>query len=150
MAERGRPSIYTEEIADEICRRLAEGESLRSVCRDDGMPAESTVRAWVLDDKEGFSAQYVRARDLYLDTMADEILEISDDGSNDYMATEHGEKLDGEHIQRSRLRVDTRKWYLSKLAPKRYGDKLAMEHTGEDGAPLSIQIVRFGQGEGQE
>lgn len=141
MTEPGRPSIYTKELAEEICERLAAGESLRAICKDEGFPAESTVRGWVLDDKEGFSAQYARARDFYLDNMADEIIEISDDGSNDWMEREleSGKIIDvlnHEHVTRSRLRVDTRKWYLSKLAPKRYGDKITQEHTGPEGEPL--------------
>ncbi len=148
MPNRGRPSKYTKEIAAEICRRLAEGESLRAICRDDDMPPESTVREWVLDDREGFAAHYARARDLFLDCMAEETLEISDDASNDWMMRKEGEdsgwRLNGDHVQRSRLRVDTRKWYLSKLAPKRYGDRMAMEHGGVDGAPLTVQIVRYG------
>ena len=129
--KRGRPSHFTQALADTICTRLASGESLRSICRDEAFPAESTVRSWVVDDHKGFSAQYARARDIGLDVMADEILDISDDGSNDWMERK-GEKsdgwqLNGEHVQRSRLRVETRKWFLSKLAPKRYGDRQAVD-----------------------
>lgn len=151
MAERGRPTDYRPELADAICQRLAEGESLRSICRGEDMPPESTVRLWVVDDREGFAAQYARARDVALDCMADEVLEISDDGTNDWMARNgEGYQLNGEHVQRSRLRVDSRKWYLSKLAPKRYGDKMALEHGGVDGQPLAIQIVRFGEKDATE
>ena len=143
MAERGRPSIYTEEIADEVCRRLAEGESLRSICRDDHLPSEATVRLWYVDDREGFSSQYARARDIGLDAMADEILEVSDDGQNDWMERQgennEGWQLNGEHVQRSRLRVDTRKWFISKLAPKIYGDKATLEHTGPEGGPVVVE-----------
>ena len=141
--KRGRPSRDTEEIAVKICRRLAAGESLRSICRDEALPHESTVRAWVVDDHKGFSTQYARARDIGLEVMADEILEISDDGSNDWMerlgkdGEAIGRQLNGEHVQRSRLRVDTRKWILSKLAPKRYGDKL--QHTGDGGGPIRVR-----------
>ena len=125
---RGRPTIYTSELADAICRRLATGESLRRICRDDGMPAESTVRAWARDNVDGFYAQYARARDIGLDCMADEILDIADDGQNDtYVDDEGREKVDFENVKRSILRVDTRKWYLSKLAAKRYGDKQQLD-----------------------
>lgn len=133
---RGRPSRYSQGVAEEICRRLATGESLRSICRDEAFPSEAAVRGWVVDDHEGFAAQYAGARDIGLDVMADEILEISDDGSNDWMErqTKEGEplgwQLNGEHVQRSRLRVDTRKWILSKLAPKKYGDRLDLKHGG--------------------
>ena len=141
--KRGRPSRYTEEIAVKICRRLAAGESLRSICRDEALPHESTVRAWAVDDHKGFSTQYARARDLGLEAMADEILEICDDGSNDWMerldkdGEATGWQLNGEHVQRSRLRADARKWLLSKLAPKRYGDRL--QHVGDGGGPIRVR-----------
>lgn len=121
MAERGRPSLYTPDIAATICKALAEGQSLRSICRADDMPSEATVREWVIDDREGFSSQYTRARDIGLDCVAEEVFEIADNGS--------------DH-QRDRLRFDARRWYLSKLAPKRYGDKITQEHTGADGGPV--------------
>ncbi len=130
----GRPTAYTAEVAARICAELAEGKSLRKVCEPDDMPAESTVRAWALDDREGFSAQYARAREIGYHSMADELLEIADDGRNDWMEREAGENKgwveNGEHMQRSRLRVDTRKWMLSKALPKVYGDKVALEHAG--------------------
>jgi len=137
----GRPSRYTDALAAKICKRLAEGESLRSICRDEALPPESTVRGWVVDDHKGFPAQYARARDIGLDVMADEILEISDDGSNDWMERQgensEGWMLNGEHVQRSRLRIDSRKWLLSKMAPKRYGDKF--QHVGEGGGPIRVR-----------
>lgn len=123
---RGRPSIYTSELADTICKALAEGKSLRSICRDEGMPTEATVRMWAADDREGFYSQYTRARDIGLDCVAEEVFEIADDGS--------------DH-QRDRLRFDARRWYLSKLAPKRYGDKITQEHTGADGGPIQSQAT---------
>lgn len=140
----GRPSSYKPEIAAEICARLAAGESLRAICRDAHMPPESTVRGWALDDVEGFAAQYARARTIGLDVIAEELLEISDDGRNDWMEQHDkdgaaiGYTLNGEHVQRSKLRVDSRKWLLAKLAPKKYGDKTSMELTGADGGPVQI------------
>ncbi len=139
----GRPSRYTDALAADLCGRLASGESLRAICRDEAFPAESTVRGWVVDDYNGFSAQYARARDIGLEVMADEILEISDDGSNDWMerfdkdGESNGWKLNGEAVLRSRLRVDSRKWLLSKMAPKKYGDRL--QHTGEGGGPIRVR-----------
>lgn len=125
---RGRPSSYTQEKADAICQRLADGETLRQVCRDEDMPAESTVRGWALDDVNGFCAQYTRAREIGYMSMADELLDISDDGENDYMANKDGVKeYNGDHLNRSRLRVDTRKWLLSKALPKVYGDKIDID-----------------------
>ncbi len=142
----GRPSGFSPEIAQEICEKLAQGRTLRDVCRDDGMPAESTVRLWALEDREGFSAQYARAREIGYMSMADELMEVADDGSNDWMKRqdEDGQSsyvLNGEHVQRSRLRVDTRKWLLSKALPKLFGDKITQEHTGPDGSPVVFQTI---------
>lgn len=141
MAEAGRPSDYTADIASHICRRLAEGESLRSICRADDMPAESTVRLWALEDREGFSAQYTRSRELGYLAMADELLEIADDGANDTYSKEDGtEIVNHDHIARSRLRVDTRKWMLSKALPKIFGDKVTNIHEGGD-KPIEMNTV---------
>lgn len=131
QAKRGRPTAYTEAIAKEICQRLAEGETLSQICRSEHMPARPTVILWVLDDREGFSDRYARARDLLLEYWADETIDIADDGSNDWMRRESKDGnealvFNSEHSQRSRLRVDTRKWLLSKLKPERYGDKLEL------------------------
>lgn len=138
MAARGRPSKYTPEIAKEICDRLAEGETLRQVCRSEGIPTEGAVRGWVLSDYHGFSSQYATAREIGYMTMADELLEIADDGTNDWSARQGADgdagevALNGEHIQRSRLRVDTRKWLLSKALPKVYGDRQEIKHDVSD------------------
>lgn len=138
---RGRPSRYTPEIADEICSRLAEGWSLRKICRDDAMPHEATVRIWALDDLNGFFTQYTRARLIGYEVLHDDLLEIADDGRNDtYMGEDGVERTDSDVLGRSRLRVDTRKWLLSKMLPKVYGDKLQTELTGKDGAPLITGI----------
>lgn len=116
MNKRGRKSTYTPEIADEICDRLGQGESLRSICRSEGMPPPSTVRWWVVDDVNGFAAQYARSRDFGLDEMAEEIIDIADtrtDGHDD--------------VGHRRLQIDARKWILCKLAPRRYGDRTAAD-----------------------
>lgn len=138
-AKRGRPTVYTPETAEEVVRRLAEGETLREICRDDHMPTEGAVRGWVVDDREGFASRYAHAREAQAMRWADEIAEIADDGSNDWMERNVGDGetitvADHEHIQRSRLRVDTRKWLLSKVLPKVYGDKV--ELTGAGGKDL--------------
>lgn len=146
MAERGRPSIYSEELAARICERLAAGETLRSVCRGDDMPAPSTVIDWK-NSKEDFSEQYAKARKLGYEHMADELLEIADDGSNDWMERQEEEnkgwQFNGEHFQRSRLRVDTRKWLLSKALPKVYGDKLAHVGGDEGDNPIAVQFIEL-------
>lgn len=144
----GRPSDYTPELADEICARLAEGVSLRSVCKADDMPDASTVFRW-LRKNEDFRQQYVRAKHEAADAMSEEIQDIADDGTNDWMekfdkdGKSIGWELNGEHVQRSKLRIDSRKWLMSKMAPKRYGDKL--ELSGDPQAPLTVQIVKMGE-----
>lgn len=140
----GRPTLYTPGLGDEICRRIADGESLRAVCRDENMPAESAVRAWSIDPEHPISAQYEKARESQYARWAEELLEIADDGTNDYVERQRQdgssvEAVDAEHIQRSRLRVDTRKWLLSKLLPKRFGDKV--EIGGPGGGPIEHSVV---------
>lgn len=140
---RGRPSKYTAALGLAICERLADGETLRQICRSEGMPSERSVRQWASNDKHPFSPHYARARETGYHKMADELLEIADDGSNDYMTRMRGDEeievVNHDHIARSRLRVDTRKWLLSKALPKIYGDKL--QHTGEGGeGPVKVQV----------
>ncbi len=142
IKKRGRPTKHTEALAREICQCMADGVSLREVCRAERMPAESTVRGWAIDNVEGFSAQYARGVELRAMRWAEEALEIADDGTNDWVkrhTEDDGTKVvcDHEHIQRSRLRVDTRKWLLSKVLPKVYGDKL--QHTGDGGGPIRVR-----------
>lgn len=123
----GRPTTYTKDMAAIICGRITDGESLRSVTRDEAMPASSTVFLWLSAHQE-FSEQYTIACSARADAIFEESLEIADDGSCDYRIKpkEGGAELvvDQEHIQRSRLRVETRKWFVGKLQPKKYGDKL--------------------------
>lgn len=135
----GRETSYTPEIAAEICDRLSTGETLRQICRSAGMPSDASVRRWAMDDVNGFASQYASARDLGLEAMADDLFDITDDGSNDWMERELKNGLvievpNTELVMRSRLRADTRKWYLSKLAPKRYGDRLQVDNTSSDGS----------------
>ena len=145
-----RPTVYRQEVADEICQRMASGESLRSICRDSGMPGESTVRSWSLANVEGFSAHYARARENQAHSLAEELLEIADDGSNDWMERNDpdnpGWQVNGEHLQRSRLRFDARKWLASKIMPKVYGERITQEIEGDlnihrvlSEAPLTIE-----------
>ena len=144
MGNGGRPSIYSRELIDRICEQLASGMSMRAVCKADDMPAMSTVFKWLREHPE-FSEQYAIAKEEAGEAMFEEILEIADDGTNDWLIQNGDEdaleryKFNGEHYQRSRLRVDARKWYLSKLKPKKYGDKLGL--TDGDGGPVKIQIV---------
>ena len=125
MAEPGRPTAYTPALAAEICERMAAGESLRSICRSEHMPSEMSVRRWAIENREGFSAQYAMASETRMDCLADEIVEIADD--------KHGDPA------RDRLRLDTRKWLMSKIAPKRWGDRTI--HMGDPDAPLVVEKV---------
>lgn len=130
----GRPSSFTPELGDTICLRISQGESLREVCRSEDMPDKTTINRWLLNqDKlfDNFRIQYAQAREALLEHWAEEIVEISDDGTNDWTMRQGRPVVDNEAVQRSRLRVDTRKWLLSKLAPKKYGDKITQEHQGE-------------------
>jgi hypothetical protein len=125
----GRPSIFTQDIADRICSELAEGKSLRQILKAEDLPGQTTVFRW-LAEKPEFEKQYAHAREAQAEKLADEIIDIADDGTNDYGFKE-SEDTDGEgakpvflpeQVQRSKLRVDARKWVASKLHPKKYGD----------------------------
>lgn len=110
----------------EIFILIMEGESVRSICAREGMPSKSTVMRWLAADPD-FRAGYIASKALYAETLADEIIEISDDATNDWMDRQRDDGttdrvLDHEHVQRSRLRVDSRKWLAARLSPKRYGD----------------------------
>jgi len=127
----GRPSIYTDELAATICQRMAEGESLRSICEDVDMPGQRTVFRWLCDgEHEEFWQQYARAREMQAEHFAGEIIEIADSSASDRFTDDKGKVLvDHEVVARDRLRVDTRKWLMARMAPKKYGDKL--QHTGD-------------------
>jgi len=147
----GRPSDYSVEITSAICVRLGLGESLREICRDESMPDKSTVMRWLAAHAE-FRDQYAGAREAQADYYAEEIIEISDDGSNDWMERRRNdgsteEVENHEVLARSRLRVDTRKWLMARMAPKKYGDKVTQEVTGADGAPLVPIINLTGRSE---
>jgi hypothetical protein len=105
------------------------------------MPTETAIRKWAIKDYNGFGSQYAISRQIGLDAMADELLGIADDGRNDFMVDDQGKRLPNmEHINRSRLRVDARKWYLSKLAPRRYGEKVDVNVGGQGENPVTTTI----------
>ena len=141
----GRPSTYTLAIADRICGEIAEGKSLRTICKPDDMPAISSIFEWRRTHPD-FSERYEKAKQDCADAMAEDILAIADDSSMDWAerVDKDGNKyyaIDKDNIQRSRLQVDARKWIAAKLKPNRYGDKV--ELSGDKNAPVSIQIVKF-------
>lgn len=131
----GQPRKYRPALGREICHRLAAGETLTKICRDAHMPCTTTVHNWAADDPEFFSA-YARARILQAQTLADQCVDISDDGRNDTKLDDEGNVIiDHDHIQRSRLRVDTRKWMAAKLYPKKYGEQVRHAVGGDPDAP---------------
>jgi hypothetical protein len=137
----GRASSFTDAIGAEICERLAEGEPLRQICRDDHMPAWRTVYDWIEADKD-FAARIARARDLGFDAIAEEALEIADT-TEEGVRIEEGGKDGGKTIREDmlghrKLRVETRLKLLAKWSPKKYGERSAMELTGADGGPVQI------------
>ena len=128
----GRPSSFTTEMGDLICERMQTGESLRSICRDDDFPHLGQVIRWLASNANtGFRLQYAHSRQVGLEVMADDVLNIAD---QDPVLTPDG-KIDNAGVQHQRLRVDTRKWILSKQLPKVYGDRTIL--AGDEDAPLN-------------
>lgn len=137
----GRPSSYSQSLADEICNRLAGGESLRSICRDDHMPAQQTVYVWLNRDK-AFQDQYARAREEQADTHADEIIAIADESPEvNPIRDKDGNvidiKIDSGYVAYQKQRIDARKWTAAKLRPKKYGDRVT--HAGDDESPVVLE-----------
>jgi len=123
--------LEKKELFIDICTEITKGKSLRNILKEENMPSTATFFKWISDDEEKLK-QYARACDIRAEVIFDEMLEIADDGSNDFtkkIAPDGSEIeiLNSEHVQRSRLRVDTRKWLLSKLNPKKYSDKIQQD-----------------------
>ena len=143
----GRPSSFTEDLGDLICLLMAEGKSLNSICKLDEMPHKSTVLLWVVKGDRGdeeykaFSDQFRRAREAQTEAVLDEVNEIADDSSLDYMFKvaddETGQSaqaiVNHEHINRSKLRIETRFRFAAKMHPRKYGEKVTQEITGSLG-----------------
>lgn len=128
---------FSQEIFDEICVRIAEGESLRKICKDEKMPSLVSVWKW-LNNSEELVKQYTRAREEQAETFVDEILDIADDNKDDTSIDENGKLIiNQEVIARSRLRVDSRKWIASKLKPKRFGDYTKIQAEVKDTSSTS-------------
>jgi len=138
----GRPSILTPSMRVEIMALLSMGKSVRTICRDARMPGLTTFYNWLQTDKE-FQDQYTRAKSDAADAMLEDIFDISDDAQNDYMEVTYGDqsvlRTNIENIQRSKLRVETRKWAMSKLQPRKYGDKLDVT---SDGKQLPVPLLQ--------
>ena len=140
----GARSTYTDELANEIIERLSEGEPLRQICRDPHMPSWMSVYRW-MDANADFALRIARARELGEDAIAQECFDIADNAANDYMERSDnnggtGWQLNGEHIQRSKLRIETRLKLLAKWNPKKYGEKVTQTVEGGD-KPVQIDNV---------
>jgi hypothetical protein len=122
---------YTKEMGDIICERLACGESMRSVSRDETMPAMSTLFKW-LREAPGFSEQYEKAKLESADALVEDMLDIADNQAQEEIEVDgvSVKAATGPSVAHARLRVDTRKWAASKLKPKKYGDRMHTEHSG--------------------
>lgn len=130
---------YSQEMADKVCELIMDGYSLRKIEAVEGMPRRLDILRWLRENKP-FQTQYAGAREEQADVLADEILEISDDGKLDYkIDPERGLVIDGDNIQRAKLRVDSRKWIASKLKPKKYGEKQTI--AGDPDAPLKTDVT---------
>lgn len=135
MADMGRPTDYSEEIAAKICALIAtSSDGLRKICEENSeLPCPSTIYLW-LTKNESFSEQYARAREDQAQLLADEIVSIADTTQVGVVVTEKAEGTETKHadmIEHRKLRIEARKWVASKLLPKKYGDKQQVEHTGK-------------------
>lgn len=137
-------TTFTQEVADIICERIADGESLRSICQDEELPNKSTVFRW-LEEQPAFATKYAHAREAQADSLFDDMLSIADNAENDWMEKHFGEDSrwveNGEVLRRSQLRISTRQWMAAKLRPKKYGEKISAELTGADGGPIEMKSV---------
>jgi len=127
------------DIFNYIFDEISNGRALRNVLKDEGMPSSRTFDKWLEEDEEKVK-RYVRACEKRADHIFEEIIEIADDSSRDTIINKDGlETMNSEFVQRSRLRVDARKWIASKLNPKKYGDKTSIDHSGETKTIISFE-----------
>lgn len=129
----GRPTLFNEPLAEIICGLLTEGQSLRKICALESMPGLSTVCVW-LQEKPKFLEQYRIAREAQHEILFDELLDLADDTSNDVSGELKMPNMVA--VNRAKLRIDTRKWAISKILPKQYGDKIQAEHSGQVGLTM--------------
>ena len=134
-----RPVEYTEDIAEEVCWRLAHGESLVSICSSDHLPHCATIYRWLIRFPI-FCEMYARAREDQADTNADEILAIADERPPEFKDDKGRIYLDQTFIQWQKNRIDARKWTAAKLKPRKYGDRMAVEGV-ENGAAIKTEDI---------
>jgi hypothetical protein len=130
-----------DNIFNYVCIEIEKGRALRNILKDENMPSTSTFYQW-LDSNSDKAKQYARATEIRADIIFDDILNIADDNVNDTYTVEGVELTNHDVIQRSRLRIDARKWVLSKLNPKKFGDKTDITSGGEkiQSSPTTIQV----------
>lgn len=131
-----------DEIFNYVCKEIESGKALRNVLKEEQMPSTSTFFQWLelYPDK---AKQYARATEVRSEVIFDDILSIADQNAGDTYINEFGvEVINSDVIQRSRLRIDARKWVLSKLNPKKFGDKVQTEHSGE----VTTTVINLGNG----
>ena len=144
LLPKGRPKKYTPELGDKICVQIVLGNSIRTICKDETLPCMVTFFSW-LRLYPDFLKQYETAKAEQAESMSEDIIDIADNGNNDWMekldkdGVSIGWMLNGEHVQRSRLRIDTRKWLASKLKPKKYGDSTTIKGDAEN--PLELNLA---------
>lgn len=135
--------VYSVETLDEICKIIETSDKgLSTILQRDDFPSVSEFMRWLQDDsKPEVREYYARAKRIQMELFGDQIIQIADDSSNDTIITENGVVENHEFVNRSKLRIDTRKWLMSKLAPKKYGDKIQTEHSGEIKIiPMQVQV----------
>lgn len=132
-----RPVEYTEEMAEEVCWRLAHGESLVSICGDEHLPHCATIYRWLIRFPV-FCEMYARAREDQADTNADEILAIADEMPPEYTDEKGRTSLDQSYLMWQKQRIEARKWTSAKLKPRKYGDRVAVEGV-EGGAAIKTE-----------
>jgi hypothetical protein len=139
------PEQVPQDIANEICAWIAAGETLRDYCRQEGKPAWQTVYGW-LDKDEDFRKRFAYARELGEEAIAQECFAIADDGQNDWMEKHDkdgalvGWQINGEHVSRSKLRIETRLKLLAKFNPKKWGEKVDVNHGNQPENPLTVLL----------
>ena len=141
----GRTALpFDTDKADEICERLAGGESLLKICKDEGMPPQSLVFQWLIRNAD-FAANYARARQSWAESEFEKMMEIADTpqlGEKTKTTDKGVEVISGDMIDHRRLQVDARKWALARMFPKKYGDATLLKHSDPDGNKLDITVTR--------
>lgn len=137
----GRPSDYSLALIETICDRIAMGESLRRICEEDGMPHHITVIRW-LAKHDDFASRYAHAREIQAQTFVDKMLDVaeSDPERNPLTGT-----IDPASVTHIRNRITTMQWLAMKLAPKKYGDKLDLNHGGQKDNPITAVLSKIGK-----